>query len=380
MPWLISKRMLDPEQLSAIRLALDPGNCFIKGEAGTGKSIVLGHAALEYQQLHPGARICVITYTNSLVSCLAEALEPHGIETMTIYKFRARRNVPYYDCVFVDEVQDMEKTLAKTVKARSRKLVLFGDFGQRLYEDMKELITEADIFNFFLVKNTATLMIDHRLPKNHRLLVEKIFVGRKFESKVGRLLANAEVTLFKGDSQNDEFDFAAERGKASARPGVPAAIIFEWKKNIFSFLHKVDPLLDKETIDPKTVNSLLLEHGVPFRFLGNGEGELAEGDSRALTFVMTWYSVKGLDFETVIIPDLGGSPCREKPFYVALTRSTRNLVLTYSGRETRSIELAKSCPFVHFVGRDSLGKTIGMTTKGPIQASLFDNQDEGDLF
>ena len=46
MSWLPKREKLDPVQASAIDFAVaQEGNFYIKGEAGTGKSVVLAHVA-----------------------------------------------------------------------------------------------------------------------------------------------------------------------------------------------------------------------------------------------------------------------------------------------------------------------------------------------
>ena len=48
---------------------------------------------------------------------------------------------------------------------------------------------------------------------------------------------------------------------------------------------------------------------------------------------MTYHSAKGLQFETVILPDVDErvDDAERKPLYVAMTRTYRNLYVMYSG-------------------------------------------------
>ena len=49
MSWLSKRDKLDPVQASAIDFAVaQEGNFYIKGEAGTGKSVVLAHIAANW--------------------------------------------------------------------------------------------------------------------------------------------------------------------------------------------------------------------------------------------------------------------------------------------------------------------------------------------
>ena len=50
MSWLPKRDKLDPVQASAIDFAVaQEGNFYIKGEAGTGKSVVLAHIAAKFK-------------------------------------------------------------------------------------------------------------------------------------------------------------------------------------------------------------------------------------------------------------------------------------------------------------------------------------------
>ncbi len=123
-------------------------------------------------------------------------------------------------------------------------------------------------------------------------------------------------------------------------------------------------------IDLESVNDELRSRDLPFRFLGNGIGDMIESDTKPLTYIMTWHSSKGLDFETVALPDFGASMCRCNPFYVALTRSRRNLILAYSWDSNDQVEKAKSCNFVKLVSANADG-SVSPKDKGPAQQTLF---------
>ena len=52
MSWLSKREKLDPAQASAVDFAVaQEGNFSIKGEAGTGKSVVLAHVAANWHRV-----------------------------------------------------------------------------------------------------------------------------------------------------------------------------------------------------------------------------------------------------------------------------------------------------------------------------------------
>lgn len=374
MSWMVTRHQLDAAQIRAIDLVLDEGNYYVKGEAGTGKSVVLAHAAMLYKRQHPEAKICALTYTNALVACLNEGLDGKGVDCMTIHKFMKLPKNRKYDLVFIDEVQDLEPDWAQQILVRGKKFVLFGDFAQSIYVRDSGLKKgeeqENELQDIFTVREVIELTKDYRLPKNCRSLVQTIFPDREFQATPWRLMANAQIPLFRADSWEEEMKFVVQKARTHAVAGSPAVILFEEKRAIFHFFHTILEDYTSEGFKLDNVNDLLEKYNVPIRFLGNRIGDFKEGDKKPLTYVMTWHSSKGLDFETVILPNLAKSPCRANPLYVALTRARRNLVLTYSGKQNDQIEKATRCAAVCMLATDKGGR-VTVKSKGPEQGLLF---------
>ena len=370
MSWMVTRHQLDATQIRAIDQVLKDGNYFVTGEAGTGKSVVLAHAGMLYRRLHPETRICALTYTNALVSCLNEGLDGRGVDCMTFHKFMRLPRSQRYDLVFIDEAQDLKPDWVGQILGRGSKFILFGDFAQSIYGFDSKLVEEDELKKMFGICETIVLTKDYRLPKNCRSLVQTIFSDRKFEAVPWRLMANAQIPLFRADDWDEEMRFVVQKAKAHAVSGRPVAILFEQKRAIFHFFHTVLEEYTSEDFKLENVNDLLERHNVPIRFFGGGIGDFKEGDVKPLTYVMTWHSSKGLDFETVILPNLAKSPCRANPFYVALTRSRRNLVLTYSGKQNIQIEKARSCSAVCTLASDT-GECVTVKEKGFEQGLLF---------
>ena len=369
----VEYRQLQPYQRKVLDAVIKDGNYFVKGEAGTGKSIVMAHAVSQYLALHKDAKVIALTYTNALVSALKADLSRRKIDVMTFHKFVKLPKSLHWDCIFVDEVQDLAVSWAESIRARGDKFLLFGDFGQTLYDNAgNELVTEECLCDLFSVELKLELNVDCRLPLNGQKFVKAIFKDRNLKAGVLRTMANTEITLFNGRDLADETAYAIERAKMDARPNEPSAVIFESKRYILHFLHSVDPQLDGHKINLRSeeVNDILRKHNIPYRFLGNGVGDMEESKSRALTYVMTWHSAKGLSFKTVVLPRLGESACRPNPFYVALTRFTRCLVITYSSMNDQ-IEKALDCQFVRLLRRDPVSQRAVAVEKGALQQKLF---------
>ena len=84
------------------------------------------------------------------------------------------------------------------------------------------------------------------------------------------------------------------------------------------------------------MNNHFRNQGLKVEYVGNGYGSLQNAERNRNTILMTYHSAKGMDFDNVFLPFLSDDtdiPGRDKEtlFMVAITRSKRNLFITYSG-------------------------------------------------
>lgn len=80
--------------------------------------------------------------------------------------------------------------------------------------------------------------------------------------------------------------------------------------------------------------------GVCLQYLGNGHVSLEDSNARRVVYVMTYHSIKGLDFRTVFLPLLTPETkfwkdpdIDRRLFFVGATRSRRDLFMSYHGSE-----------------------------------------------
>jgi superfamily I DNA/RNA helicase len=79
------------------------------------------------------------------------------------------------------------------------------------------------------------------------------------------------------------------------------------------------------------------------QYVGNGKGSLQEAANNKQVIIMTYHSSKGLDFENVFLPFLSWDISISKTksdilLMVAMTRSKKNLTITYSGNPHALLE------------------------------------------
>jgi superfamily I DNA/RNA helicase len=136
----------------------------------------------------------------------------------------------------------------------------------------------------------------------------------------------------------------------------PAAILFPTHDLAYEFARGVCSLeglnapparvQQGKTVDYSDFNEHFRRKRLPLQFLGSNNGSLPESDVRKLCYLMTYKSAKGLDFNSVFIPRLNeeisfedGKPIQlsrdewqRKFFFVALTRSRRDIFMSYHGK------------------------------------------------
>lgn len=348
MDWLVPKRRLDRDQTHLLNTILDDdGNFFLKGCPGTGKSVILAHLAREYKAIHPNAKVAVLTYTNALVALLKDGLRgdvSFEIETLNRFVWNQRRRPQHYELILVDEVQDMKPEWGSPIAEAADRVALFGDFAQSIYD---ETISEPMMLQWFSPAVEALRTI-YRLSMNIKQLVETVFPAFILNAPVGGLVANTDIQLAHGPSYDDEINYVIDKAKNQSRVQHPAAVLFETRRQMLSFFHQVATLPNGTKLDD-TLNAELRKQGVPFRFLGNGFGSFDESDTQPIVYVMTWHSAKGLDFDSVLLPDITNSMCNTGPFYVAMTRARRYLLISYSGNGNKLTSTISTCPSVQQV-------------------------------
>jgi len=349
MNWMVKHNKLDEHQLAVLDgIRKKPnGRFWIRGFAGTGKSILLIHALTEYRTAHPDASIAVVVFTHALRDMLASGIPAHlgAIPVVTYPAFC--KNPGRYDLILVDEVQDLKSDVLETLKTHAGALIAAGDEEQAIWQDRG---LSASQIAAILDPAVFHLSILYRItPRLLRIVRAILPDSRIVEAKVGGQAVNVDIALAKAAGPDAETDWVWRRAReyAASQPGEAAAILLPDKNRIKAFVARIcraesrpvpefpDNAWDKPDFNP--VNRHLAEQSLPLRYIGNGYGSLDEAKSRPLVFLMTYHSAKGLDFETVFLPFLNedtrfwrdNDAIDRALFFVGCTRSRRNLFLSY---------------------------------------------------
>jgi len=364
--WVPQEWMLDAEQRTALTaISKSPKHVWIKGYAGSGKSVVLVHAAWEELNRRNGSRVCFVVFTCALQNLFSAGVstENSKIEVFTIPGFHRDADFDDYDVVYIDEIQDMYRADVRKILRRTGRVVAAGDSAQSIYRD--RLSPEG--IEQVLSPASVKLSIIHRIT---RTIYD---IAKHFGDIVvpkDSIELDVEVPLWHASSAQHELEFVWEQAHSVATSPESTAILLPERDRIIDFCNGVLEAHGKRpwTITRKhypngnrpydwdSLNEHLWSNGVALEYLGSGAGDISNPKDGKVR-IMTYHSAKGLDFKAVFLPML---TCnlqiwREEDlartlFFVAVTRCRQNLHLSFSGP-------AQAHPFVvevqeHLVARE----------------------------
>jgi superfamily I DNA/RNA helicase len=387
MSWLPSIEKLDPKQRSTVDFVVaQDENFYLEGEAGTGKTVVLAHIAMKYKKENPDSKVALLTYVNALADYIAEGVAGSGVHVQTIIR---ELNNPQanYDLLLIDEAQDIRKEWIAEFKKIGRRFVFAADFDQMIYGKTANIVEKSDLAkNFGIETMLPKLKRDYRLPKSHRELLRITYLGgREFKSEIMRTLELGNVDVYHAKTWEREVRRVQDFLKDNVEIGKPAAALFDRNHQIRRFLEEVEPGLksafdgtgDSSFFDE--VNSYLFGRESQYRYLGRLSDDLRKilandphnnmlgCKKKPMIYLMTYHGSKGLDFDTVAIPNLGkgGAMVQFDTFYVAMTRCRKKLMLSYHGNTGPQIQGIRAFgKYIDFLSEYSPDPIQSMLTQG----------------
>jgi superfamily I DNA/RNA helicase len=356
MGWMIKYDELDDDQKDFVDKEIGQiGNIWVKGFAGSGKSIMLLHALRRKLQDNPNLEACVVVYTHSLIDMFRKGLRELGIKplpVMTFYQFIKKKNS--YEYVFCDEVQDLPESVLSYIKRKSKYVYVAGDTFQSIYENT----VSPDAIENILNARAFQLTKIHRLTRSIVNLVSNLMPDMNiFGSFRDMTKKDVSVRLGEADSKNSEVKYVWTNSSTAASEGYSAVVLLPTHNDISDFTSRLLQLNEKapwtvkrnswDKIDYDSLNRHFKGQKLKMEYIGNGYGSLYSAEQNRNVILMTYHSAKGMDFENVFIPFLSQSitisPKNDRTLLmVAITRSKMNLYLTYSGRPHFLVQSFKS--------------------------------------
>lgn len=389
MAWIIPENKLDSQQREFLDSNIGKDrNVWIKGFAGSGKSVLLAYSIQKIISKEPNARIAVVVYTQSLVQMFREALAEKGLGGVDVYTcYRFIDEVNYgnqWDYVLCDEVQDMTPRMLSAMISSGDRIIIAGDENQSIYATdvkYKEPTLSPSETQKILNGESFSLNIIHRLSNSIIEAVKLLMIPGMdiFSAKIDMTKSDTQIRLCKADSEDEENDYVFEQASQAANERYTSAVLFPTKELAIRFADRVltsrghlpwDQRRDRYNgYDFGDLNSHLGNNGINMQYIGNGYGRLSTSDT--CISLMTYYSAKGLDFEYVFIPfanEKNMAPLLERPgttveramtlFMVAMTRAKENLTFTYTGELSRFVRsFQDKCSQIDLSDRNSSSTT-----------------------
>jgi len=363
MSWIPPISQFDEEQTRIYNDIVDDveRSWWIKGYAGTGKTMMLVH--LTHAYLEAGYDCAYVTFTHALKNLVNEALLELGDDQaeLSIYTVDSLNSGDKrYDIVLVDEVQDLPaKKIEKLLKLGER-FIFAGDLNQSIFlNSAKPAVLKKLLGNPIEVE----LRDIHRLPEAISFASHLIYPeADAADNAQVNVIHNSSVNIVEAVSVEDEVKWVYEQALKESRHSKPSAILFSKHAELQRFIEILcnikhvgtPPTVEKMILgsgyDYNPINGFLKKNRMPLMYFGGtGGGEISLATRSKMVLMMTLHSAKGLEFDSVFMPFMNSDhlPCPYPPLknndvwqrrfvYVGITRTKLNFYASYS-RESNEI-------------------------------------------
>ena len=366
MKWMVEINNLDAVQARAIENILDnqDENHWVKGFAGSGKTIVLTHVLKRLATAKPPVKVCFATFTHALKDLIESGLTETELARIDISTFNGLGKLRNdYNLVVADEMQDIPSRVLPTLAKKSDVLIIAADLDQSIY---RSACSVSELNAAVRPAKEHQLREIHRINENVFEIATSVYTDAKVVSQTTVRQDDEQARMYEGASMRDEFVTMFEEAVRVSAKESPSAILLPSKALLDKFIATIAttnsyagtppsvkdgerPEIGEQADPFKEINAYLKKNKSPLQVFGGGSGSLYDSDSKKMVYLMTYHSAKGLDFANVFLPHLtedvslepmkGASDDQERRlFFVASTRARERLYLSYHDEPHRFIE------------------------------------------
>lgn len=364
MSWIPDRASFDEEQNRIFDQIIDDNNrsWWIKGYAGTGKTMMLVHLANEY--LEAGYDCAYVTFTHALKNLVIEALSELGNDSSDLHIFTVDSLNSLdrsYDLLLVDEIQDLPQNKIEKLLSRSQRFIFAGDLNQSIFLNS----VKPDSIKRLLGNPRVVELRDiHRLPEAISFASHLVYdEADSAENALVDMVEDSSVNLVHASKKTLEVSWVYEQALKESRPTKPSAILFSKHEELQEFINTlsiqkrigIPPVVKKMQAiggyDYNPLNNFLKKNGISLMYFGGtGGGQINTATRNRLVLAMTLHSAKGLEFDSVFMPFMDSErlPCPYLPLknndewqrrfiYIAITRARLNFYASYTGEINESL-------------------------------------------
>jgi superfamily I DNA/RNA helicase len=298
----------------------EPNAIAISGGPGTGKSVVsLWRHIRNYGT--GSKKSLLLTYTKTLETYLAASARSengHAGNAVDRTYWWTTHHVKNYDEIIVDEAQDVEGGRYTTIKNYSGVVSYGADDQQIVFRN--RATTQQQLAAIF--PNNRSYVLDENFRNSYEIMH---FVRALFPNKI---ISQSTLNnlIQEGRRGNKPIVLVSNNDSAKQTKAI-IDIINQFK----SATHNIAVLVALQD-DVDTYSNLIRNAGIQCSSFKSDDGSLGEINN---VHVTTFKSSKGTEFDTVIIPDFENMinnitrlrVIDENDYYVAITRTKRNLYL-----------------------------------------------------
>lgn len=367
-------KVMDTHQEKIAR-NLGEGHRIIHGVAGSGKTLLLAFRCLHLDKLNMAKPILVLCYNKPLAAKLTQMLKArctgdnvqvrhfHGwckamCDTYQLDLEKSERpiwdrqveaviagaesgRVPraQYSAILIDEGHDFEpewfKLLVQMIDPETNSLLLLYDDAQSIYGEKKKRSVSWASLGIKAAGRSTILKV------NYRNTVEALDFSYQFLSTyIDETSGTEEAPRIHPDAGGRNGRKPLVRRFQSTAAEVEG--IAEWllQRATLGVAYEEMAVLCRFNRQTEQLGNVLKQKGIP---------ATNEPQGRTGVRLMTMHASKGLEFNSVAIPDLGCMPYQKagadeeaKLLYVALTRSTDSLFISYH----RESDFTRQCQFL----------------------------------